>query len=40
MKQVEGHWLVDALTPLSLAPESALAPRPVPAPGKTTKAKR
>ena len=40
MKQVEGHWLVDALTPLSLGPEGAPAPKPVPAPGKTKKATR
>jgi hypothetical protein len=34
MKQVEGHWLVDALTPLALGPNQATAPKPVPAPGK------
>jgi hypothetical protein len=40
MKEVEGHWLVDALTPLALGPNQAPAPKPVPAPGKKTKATR
>ena len=40
LKEVEGHWLIDALTELKLGPESATAPRPVPAPGKKAKASR
>ena len=40
LKEVEGHWLIDNLTALKLGPESATAPRPVPAPGKQSKATR
>jgi hypothetical protein len=38
LREVEGHWLIDGLTDLKLGPESATAPKPVPAPGKKTKA--
>jgi hypothetical protein len=38
LKEVEGHWLIDGLTELKLGAESATAPKPVPAPGKKTKA--
>jgi hypothetical protein len=37
LKESEGHWLIDGLTSLSLAPGQAPAPRPVPAPGKRTR---
>jgi len=40
LKEVEGHWLIDGLTELKLGPEAATAPKPVPAPGKKTKATR
>ena len=40
LKEVEGHWLIDNLTALKLGPESATAPKPVPAPGKQAKATR
>ena len=38
LKEVEGHWLIDGLTPLTTV--GTAAPKPVPAPGTKKKATR